>query len=74
MSKRTTIYLDSKLHQAVKIKAVQMNVSVSDLVNEAVKLSLKEDAIDLAAIRSRVAEPSRSYEAILKDLKKDGLL
>lgn len=74
MSKRTTIYLDPKLHQAVKIKAVQLNVSVSDLVNEAVKLSLKEDAIDLAAIRSRVSEPSQPYESVLKNLKKDGLL
>ena len=74
MSKRTTIYLDPKLHQAVKIKAVHMHVSVSVLVNEAVRLSLKEDALDLAAIRDRVAEPSRAYEAVLKDLKKDGLL
>jgi len=74
MSKRTTIYLDPKLHQAVKMKAVQMHLSVSDLVNEAVRLSLKEDSTDLNAIRDRVAEPSRSYEAVLKDLKKDGLL
>ena len=74
MMKRTTIYLDPKLHQAVKMKAVQMHKSVSDLVNKAVKLSLKEDAMDLAAIRDRAAEPSRSYEAVLKNLKKDGLL
>jgi hypothetical protein len=74
MSKRTTIYLDPKLHQAVKMKAVQMHLSVSDLVNEAVRLSLKDDSTDLNAIRDRVAEPSRSYEAVLKDLKKDGLL
>ena len=74
MSKRTTIYLDPKLHQAVKMKAVQMHMSVSDLVNEAVRLSLKEDAVDLAAVRDRAAEPSRSYEAVLKELKRDGLL
>ncbi len=74
MSKRTTIYLDPKLHQAVKMKAVQMHISVSDLVNEAIRLSLKEDSADLSAIRDRVSEPSRSYEAVLKDLKKDGLL
>jgi len=74
MSKRTTIYLNTKLHHAIKIKAVQMGMSVSDLVNEAVRLSLKEDAADLAAVRQRVAEPSRAYEAVLKDLKKDGLV
>ena len=74
MTKRTTIYLDPKLHQAVKMKAVQMHKSVSDLVNEAVRLSLKEDSIDIAAIQDRAAEPTHSYEAVLKNLKKDGLL
>lgn len=74
MLKRTTVYLDSKLHQAVKMKAVQSHSSVSDLVTEALRFSLKEDAIDLQAIEDRVHEPSRSYEAVLKDLKRDGLL
>lgn len=74
MTKRTTVYLDPKLHQAIKLKAVQINVTVSDLVNEAVRLSLKEDAIDLGAINDRAHEPIRSFEDILKDLKKDGLL
>ena len=74
MSKRTTIYLDPKLHQAVKMKAAQSNSSISDLVSEAIRLSLKEDAVDLQAIKERVREPSRSYEAVLKDLKRDGLL
>lgn len=74
MLKRTTVYLDLKLHQAVKMKAVQAHSSVSDLVAEALRLSLKEDAVDLQAIRDRIKEPSRSYEAVLKDLKRDGLL
>ena len=74
MLKRTTVYLDSKLHQAAKMKAVQMNASLSDLVTEALRFSLKEDAIDLQVIQDRMNEPSRSYEAVLKDLKRDGLL
>jgi len=74
MLKRTTVYLDSKLHQAVKMKAVQSCASISELVSEALRLSLKEDAVDLKAIKSRANEPSRSYEAVLKDLKRDGLL
>jgi hypothetical protein len=74
MLKRTTVYLDPKLHRAIKMKAIQLNAAVSDLVNEAVRLSLKEDAIDLKAIKDRVHEPSRSYEAVLKSLKRDGLL
>lgn len=74
MLKRTTVYLDSKLHQAIKMKAVQANASISDLISEALRLSFKEDAIDFKAIQDRVGEPSRSYEAVLKDLKRDGLL
>ena len=74
MTKRTTIYLDSKLHQAIKIKAIQMHISLSEIVNDALKYSLKEDLIDLQAIKERAHEPSRSFEAVLKDLKRDGLL
>ena len=74
MTRRTTVYLDPKLLRAVKIKAVQMSVSVSDLISESIRLSLKEDDIDLKAIKNRIGEPARSYEAVLKDLKRDGLL
>ena len=74
MTKRTTIYLDPKLHRAIKIKAIQINSSISEIIKEALRLSLKEDAIDLDAIKDRASESSRSFEAILKDLKLDGLL
>ncbi len=33
-----------------------------------------EDLFDLQAIIERADEPSRSFEAVLKDLKRDGLL
>lgn len=71
---RTTVYLDPKIHKAIKMRAVQMSMSLSQVITEALQLSLKEDAIDLQAIKDRVSEPSRSYEAVLKDLKKDGLI
>lgn len=71
---RTTVYLDPKIHRAIKMRALQMSMSLSAVITEALQLSLKEDAIDLQAIKDRVSEPSRSYEAVLKDLKKDGLI
>jgi Arc/MetJ family transcription regulator len=74
MLKRTTIYLDPKLHQAIRIKAIQVSASVSDLVNKAIRLALKEDAIDLEAVKSRAKEPARAFEDVLHDLKKDGLI
>jgi hypothetical protein len=74
MLKRTTVYLDPKLHHAIKIKAAQLHASISDLMNEAVRLTLKEDLIDLQAIKDRAKEPSNSFEHVIKGLKKDGLI
>ncbi len=74
MVKPTTIYIDSNLLQAVKMKAVQGRTSVSRLVNEALKLTLREDLTDLAAVSSRHHESTKAFEVVLKDLKHDGLL
>lgn len=69
MTKRTTIYIDSKLLHALKMKSIQTHRSVSKLVIEAICLSLNENALDLQAIKNRVGEPVRSYDKVLKDLK-----
>ncbi len=74
MLKRATVYLEARIHQAVKMKAAQMDSTVSDLVNEALKLSLKEDVLDLQAIRERKSESIHSFESVVQNLKRDGLL
>ena len=71
VAKRSTLYLDPDLHKALKIKAAETARSMSDLVNEAIKHSLAEDAEDLAAFEARLNEPLVSYEDMLKDLKKN---
>lgn len=73
-NKRATIYLEPALHRAIRLKAAHTNRSISDLVNDAVRQSLREDQEDLAAFEERIAEPEISYEALLKDLKKHGKL
>ncbi|MEI9479518.1 MAG: CopG family transcriptional regulator [Deltaproteobacteria bacterium] len=70
--KRATIYLDSDLHKALRLKAVETSRSVSQLVNDAVREALAEDAEDLAAFVERVGEPLISYDEMVKRLKKDG--
>jgi predicted transcriptional regulator len=70
--KRSTVYLDAELHRALKIKAAETEYSVSELVNEAVRNALAEDAVDLAAIEERKNEPRLAFEDVLKKLKKDG--
>lgn len=72
--KRATIYLDPSLHRALKLKAVESDQSISDIVCEAVRTSLREDAIDLEALRNRKDEKSRSFESFLKEMKKNGQL
>ncbi|MBU2643643.1 MAG: CopG family transcriptional regulator [bacterium] len=72
LSKRSTIYLDPVLHQALRIKSLETSRSMSEIINEAVKEALAEDAEDLAAFEERVEEPLISYEQMVKKLKKDG--
>lgn len=72
--RRATIYLDEALHRALRLKAAETDRSVSDLVNEAVRLNLAEDADDLAAYRGRASEPSVDFEKVLKDLRRRGQL
>ncbi len=74
MNKRTTIYLDPDLHRALRIKALETERSVSELINEAVRQALNEDEEDLQAFEQRATEPVLSYEAVLRDLKKHGKL
>ena len=71
-AKRATIYLDPVVHKALKLKSVETSRSVSDLVNEAVREALAEDAEDLAAFEERTTEPVLSYDEMVKRLKKDG--
>jgi len=71
-TKRATIYLDSDLHKALRIKAAETEHSISELVNDAIKYSLAEDSIDLAAFEERKEEPLRAFEDVLKKLKKSG--
>ena len=74
LTKRATIYLDPDLHRAVRLKAVESEKSVSDLVNAALRQSLAEDADDLAAFRTRGTEPRLDFEAFVKGLRRRGKL
>jgi hypothetical protein len=72
--KRATVYFDSQIHRVLRLKAAEADRSISDLVNDAVKMSLAEDAEDLAAFKERAREPNLLFEDVLKDLRKRGKL
>ncbi len=70
--KRATVYFDPELHRALRLKAVAADRSFSDLVNEAVKLALWEDAEDLAAFEERSRESDLDFDDALKALRARG--
>ena len=70
--KRATIYFESELHRALRLKAAETDRTISDLVNDAVKNSLSEDAEDLAAFEERRRETSVKFEDVVRDLKRRG--
>jgi len=72
MSKKSTIYFDSEIHRALRVKAAESERSVSEIVNEAVRLALADDEEDLSAFEARKKEPNLLFEDVLKDLKKRG--
>ena len=72
--KRATVYFDETIHRALRLKAAETDRSVSDLVNDAVRQSLAEDADDLAAFELREAEPEMPFEALVKELRASGKL
>jgi hypothetical protein len=71
-SKRATVYFDADVHQALRLKAVAANRTISDVVNEAVKIALAEDAEDLAAFDERKAERGVSFESFVRALRQRG--
>ena len=71
-SKRATVYFDAEVHHALRLKAAAADRSISDVVNEAVKVALAEDAEDLAAFDERKTERSVSFETFVRSLRQRG--
>ncbi len=74
LAKRATVYFESAVHRALKLKAVELDESISDLVNAAVRGSLAEDADDLELLEVRESEPDYPFEDFVRDLKRRGRL
>lgn len=72
--KRATVYFEPEIHRALRLKAAASDRSISDMVNDAVKRTLAEDAEDLEAFEKRKREPSLDFEQLVKALKQRGKL
>ncbi len=73
LSIRSTVYFETEIHQALKIKAASMHQSVSEIVNDAVRVALDEDQEDLDAFSQRADEVTISYEELLGELESRNL-
>lgn len=70
--KRATVYFDPEIHRALRIKSAASDRSISDVVNEAVRRSLAEDAEDLEAFDRRGKEPALDFGKVVKALRRRG--
>lgn len=73
-AKRATVYFEPSVHKALRLRAAASDRSISDMVNDAVKISLAEDAADLTAFDHRKRERSESFESFVRGMKRRGLL
>ena len=71
-TKRATIYFDAEVHRALRLRAAACSRSISDMVNEAVRMTLAEDADDFRDADRRQAEPSLSFEEFVTSLRNSG--
>jgi hypothetical protein len=71
---KATLYLEDKTYRAYKIRAAETDQTISELVNDAIQSQLDQDLTDIDSIRSRLSEPTESYEEFIRELKNDGLI
>ena len=71
-SKRATIYFDADVHRALRLRAAACNRSISDMVNEAVRMTLAEDADDLRDADQRQDEESIGFEEFVSSARNSG--
>ena len=68
------MYLDDELHRALRLKSAETRESISELVNEALRVLLAEDLEDFSDWHERRSEHPVGYEDFLKQLEADGTI
>jgi hypothetical protein len=72
--RRATVYFEADVHRVLRLKAAAHERSMSDLVNDAAKVALAEDAADLEAFDKRRKERSTLFEGFVRGMKRRGRL
>jgi plasmid stability protein len=72
MYKRATVYFFPDIHKALRLRAAETGSSISQLVNEALRQSLSDDAADFDAFLLHEGEQNVSFENFICDLRRHG--
>ena len=73
-NKRTTINFDPELHRHLRLKASLTSRSMSELVNDAVRVSLAGKQEDDKVLDGQKSEAQRSFDEMVEQLKRDGFI
>ena len=74
LTKRSTVYLDPDLHKALRLQSIETSRSMSELINDAIRDELAEDAYDLSLFEKRKNEPTIDFEDFVKGLQLNGTI
>jgi len=72
--KRATVYFEAEIHCALRLKAPANDRTISDLVNDAVRLALLEDDEDMNAFEERATDPVLDFEDFVRDLRRRDII
>jgi septation ring formation regulator EzrA len=71
---RTTITINDTILRALKLRAVESDTSVSQLIEDAVKYQTPEDLQDIKDAYRRQSEPEYAFDDLVVRLRAEGLL
>lgn len=71
---RTTVTLNDAIARQLKLRAADSDMSVSELIEDAVKYQLLEDFEDIEDAQKRSNEPNYLFDDLVKEFKDEGLL
>lgn len=71
---RTTLSINDRMYRILKRQALERGVSLSALVEDALKYQVLEDAEDIEDARKRYGEPNYKFADLVRELQDEGLL
>jgi hypothetical protein len=69
---RATVYFSPDIHKALRLRSAETGTSISQIVNEAMRLSLADEAADLDSFLLHDEEKNMSFETFICGLRRRG--